>query len=127
MIFPNPGYVACDAIGASVEDPEKILSKNLKLFLEEMGLNQVDLASRMGKSESYVSRILSGESWVSGKVLKAIATALGTSYRNLLNEEKPDIKPPPAKHTVTLAEALRVINASNEPLSFKRRSKKKPE
>lgn len=45
--------------------------------MEELGINQQELARRMGKKESQISRMLSGEANITLKTLSQIDEALG--------------------------------------------------
>lgn len=76
---------------------------NLKKALEEMGVTQRELANRMGKEETYISRIINNRYNVSWRMINDIANALNISpayfftdnqdelFKILLNELPEDL------------------------------------
>lgn len=76
---------------------------NLKKVLEEMGVTQRELANRMGKEETYISRIINNRYNVSWRMINDIANALdispacfftdnqGELFKILLNELPEDL------------------------------------
>lgn len=61
------------------EDPREIRRRRI-----EAGLSQTDLALKAGVSKSHVSDVENGRAGFSPKNLKALATALGCTIRDLL-------------------------------------------
>lgn len=106
------------ANGSYMDRPDKVLGKNLARILLERGWKQADFAQKIGRSSAYVSRIIGGHSWVSGEVIQAIAEAAGVHYSDLLAESETPTKPL-TKQSVTITEALRVVNAYEGKLNLK--------
>lgn len=104
--------------------PATILGRNVFAALKRLGWTQNDLATKMGLSHAYVSRIIGGNSWVSGKVLTKLSEALGISYSDLLDDPN-RLQTVPQKSQITIAEALRVINGYRGLLNIKIRSNEK--
>ena len=69
-----------------------VLAHNVKRLRELKGWSQRDLASESDVSQPFISKIESGSKDVTSKVLIRIATALGVSVAELL-EEEPATKP----------------------------------
>lgn len=123
MTLPNTGYVACAASEGALDDPAVILGRNIERFMPE-GWTQADLAEKIGKSAAYVSRVISGKTWVSRKVLQKISSALRKSYRDLLDDNGKEPKRQIDGPEITVGQALRVLNEYDGLLSIKLRSKK---
>lgn len=68
------------------------LGKRIQKLLRERGMNQKELAERIGTTEATMSRYVNGERDPKSEVLANIATALRTTSDYLLGiEEKKDI------------------------------------
>ena len=50
-------------------------------LMEETGVSRAELASRLGKSRSFVSQVLSGRTNMTVRTLSSILTALGRDFR----------------------------------------------
>ena len=100
-----------------------ILGKNLDNILTKLGWSQTDLAARIGKSTGYVSKIISGDSWVSSEALIAISNQTGASLCELFQDDKQPSKT--SKAQPTISEAIRAINAYQDLFSIKLKSGKK--
>lgn len=66
---------------ASSDRREK-LCLALRKLREDAGLKQVDLANRLGKPQSYISKYESGEKGLEFLEVREICLALGTSFRD---------------------------------------------
>jgi len=65
---------------------------NRVVFLrDKAGLTQVELAERMGLTQSAISKIESGQNWLRPEMLAKLADALGVTPAKLFqnNSEKP--------------------------------------
>ena len=62
--------------------------RNAKAFRERLGWSQNEAARRAGVSQAFVSRLEAGEHQeAGGRVLQALARALGVTVDDLLREE----------------------------------------
>jgi transcriptional regulator with XRE-family HTH domain len=64
------------------------IGANIKAMRRALGLNQEDLANRLGLTQANVSRIEASVKGPSGEMLLAIAVALGCDIRELLGVEE---------------------------------------
>lgn len=64
---------------------------NLKKVLEEMGVTQRELANRMGKEETYISRIINNRYNVSWRMINDIANALDISPACFFTENQDEL------------------------------------
>jgi len=63
------------------------LENNVKQLMKIQGLNNVELAKKIGVSKQYISQILSGKQDVRVSTLTKLANALDVSIARLLNSE----------------------------------------
>jgi transcriptional regulator with XRE-family HTH domain len=69
------------------KDCRRLLSRNIKLFRNRLGLSQLHLALELGISTTFLSDIETGKKWVSAQTLSQIAKALKIEVYELF---KPD-------------------------------------
>ena len=70
----------------------RALQRVLLTMRDEKGLTQVDLAARLGKPQSYVSKFESGERKLELPELDAICTALGTGLESLVRRYRRELE-----------------------------------
>lgn len=73
-----------------------LLTHNVRSLLSERGLNQTELARRMGRSQPYISQILNGKRGIAIEALDELADNLGVSVEQLFQ----DPLRAPARHIV---------------------------
>lgn len=73
-----------------LDNPQEILSANIRARLETLGWKVLNLAAASGIGQSYVYEIVRGDKWPSAPYLKAISKALGISVPELLTERSAD-------------------------------------
>jgi len=71
-------------------DPSVAVGRRLRQVRTEQGLSLRELAARVGKSESYLSRIERGQLDLTISTLKVIADQLGRSILSLLDDGSSD-------------------------------------
>jgi transcriptional regulator with XRE-family HTH domain len=82
-----------------------LLTHNVRSLLAERGLNQTELARRLGRSQPYISQILNGRRGIAIEALDDLADTLGVSVEHLFL----DPLRAPARHVV--AEEIAVLDA----------------
>jgi transcriptional regulator with XRE-family HTH domain len=78
-----------------------LLSRNIKLLRNRLGLSQLHLALELGISTTFLSDIETGKKWVSAQTLSQIAKALKIEIYELFKPElniKDDIQAAVAKN-----------------------------
>ena len=104
-----------------MDAPQKNLAKNLARIIADRKWTQADLAGKIGKSPAYVSRLMSGTTWISSAALRKLAEVCGVNYDDLIRDPhtgKP-LQLQPTKQ-ITITEALRVVNAYDGKLTIKK-------
>lgn len=107
---------------------QKTLGKNIARLLDEKGWTQADLCEKIGKTSAYLSRVVSGQSWVSAEALDEISGALGVSAHQLLapSHNRPPKEPRRATTApIAITEAIRAVNRYDGLISIKIRSNQK--
>jgi transcriptional regulator with XRE-family HTH domain len=70
------------------KDCRTLLSRNIKLFRNRLGLSQLHLALELGISTTFLSDIETGKKWVSAQTLSHIAKALKIDIYELFKPEQ---------------------------------------
>jgi transcriptional regulator with XRE-family HTH domain len=70
------------------KDCRALLSQNIKLFRNRLGLSQLHLALELGISTTFLSDIETGKKWVSAQTLSQIAKALKIEVYELFKPEQ---------------------------------------
>jgi transcriptional regulator with XRE-family HTH domain len=68
---------------------QKTFVANLRAMLTENGLNQSDLAQRLGVTPAYVSQLLSGHRTPHLETLEKLAKAMNCQASDLISEKVP--------------------------------------
>ncbi len=63
-----------------------VIARNILAGLERKGINQKELAERVGTSKSYICQIISGKRAPSVKTLGKLSEALGCTAAELLED-----------------------------------------
>lgn len=69
-----------------------VIARNILKGLERKGINQKELAERVGTSGSYICQIISGKRAPSVKTLGKISEALGCTAAELLEEHTAPVR-----------------------------------
>jgi transcriptional regulator with XRE-family HTH domain len=91
------------------KDCRTLLSRNIKLFRNRLGLSQLHLALELGLSTTFLSDLETGKKWVSAQTLSQIAKALKIEVYELFKPEqsiKEDIAAAVAKYLDNVDNAL---------------------
>lgn len=80
------GGATLTAVVAAQESSVERVRRNVRALMEFFGFNQAELAERIGKSQSWVSKRVKGNVPFKLKDLDALASALGVPAPSLLYE-----------------------------------------
>lgn len=83
MGYPARGYIKLAMTGGTQQEREK-LRKILRQLRKELGLRQVDLAAKLGKPQSYVSKYESGEKSLDILEARELCKILGVSFSDFV-------------------------------------------
>jgi transcriptional regulator with XRE-family HTH domain len=92
----------------------KTVSRNIKALRLQRGLSQQKLAEQAHMTLRYVSYLENTEANVTLDVLERVATGLGVSVTQIVNDNSSDaaIQPPPKKAAHGLEYAVQLLTAS---------------
>jgi len=79
------GFITVPMTGGTQQERER-LRKLFREFRKKAGLRQVDLADRLGKHQSYVSKYESGEKTLDILEAKEICEALGVRLSDFIKQ-----------------------------------------
>jgi transcriptional regulator with XRE-family HTH domain len=79
------GFIRASMTGGTQQERERLRSL-LKELRKETGLRQVDLAQRLGKPQSYVSKYESGEKTLDVLEAREVCEALGIRLSDFVKE-----------------------------------------
>ncbi len=82
-------------------DEYAVFARRLRQARLTAGLKQTELAARLGKPHSYISRIENRHIRVDVIELKEICETLGISFRQFVNDLADDLSQEPKEHEVS--------------------------
>lgn len=91
-------------------------AERLRRAMEQSGMNQVELAGRIGASKSAVSQYLSGINVPGNERMQAIAEATGVSFPYLLGCGEDAERPEPPVRRIRVDDAARCLGISSQRL-----------
>jgi transcriptional regulator with XRE-family HTH domain len=86
-------------------------------ILDRKGWSQKQLADRMGKDASYLSRVLSGDVGLTLKTITEVESAIGQKFF-LTGFDKPDIRAKENNRRISPTSANRFTNNRRKPVFF---------
>ncbi|ECC3463691.1 helix-turn-helix domain-containing protein [Salmonella enterica subsp. enterica] len=69
-------------------------TEDILLAMQDAGMKQSDLAKKLGKSDSYISQMLSGTRNITLRTLSDISTALGVEVKITITKDGVDVSHP---------------------------------